>query len=42
MRNNDYISYFEQNIEINKLDTISNELSLPKTNEIETLKKTYI
>lgn len=26
MRNNDYISYFEQNIEINKLDTISNEL----------------
>lgn len=26
MRNDDYISYFEQNIEINKLDTISNEL----------------
>lgn len=34
MRNDDYISYFEQNIEINKSDTILNEFSLPKTNEI--------
>lgn len=34
MRNDDYISHFEQDIEINKLDTISNEFFLPKTNEI--------